>query len=100
MKKKLMHYITFSILSMLLITSFVYASKPVNKEEYLEITISTGDTLWGLAKKYSDSHHLSTSEFINWVMDVNHLTNQQINAGETIVIPVLKSDAEKLVASK
>jgi LysM repeat protein len=99
MKQKLMHYVTFSILSLMLIGSFLYATKPINKEDYMEITVSAGDTLWELAEKYSGSHNLSTHEFIEWVIDVNRLTNEQIMAGEKIVIPVLKSEGEELVAS-
>jgi hypothetical protein len=99
MKQKLVHYVTFSILSLMLIGSFLYATKPINKEDYIEITVSTGDTLWELAEKYSGSHNLSTHEFIEWVIDVNRLTNEQIIAGEKIVIPVLKSEGEELVAS-
>jgi cell division protein YceG involved in septum cleavage len=99
MKQKLAHYIAFSILSLMLIGAFLYATKPVSKEDYIEITVSAGDTLWELAEKYNDSHDLSTREFIEWVIDVNHLTDQQIVAGEKIIIPVLKSDVEELVAT-
>jgi cell division protein YceG involved in septum cleavage len=101
MKRKLAHYIVFSFLSFMLMAGFLYASKPINKDDYLEITVASGDTLWELATKYHDSHHLSTREFIDWVIDVNHLSGQQIVAGEKLVIPVLKSEANKtLVVSK
>ncbi|MCL6586412.1 MAG: cell division suppressor protein YneA [Anoxybacillus sp.] len=98
---KLIHYVVFSCLSFLLLAGFVYASDPVEKEKYIEITVTPGDTLWELANKYRDSHHLSTNEFIDWVMDVNHLPNEKIVTGEKLVIPVLKSEAENaLVVSK
>jgi len=97
--KQLCHYLAFSVLSIMLIAAFLYVSEPVNKDEYIEITISSGDTLWQLAEQYSESHKLSTKEFINWVMEVNNLTTQRIVAGDKIVIPVLKSDAEELLAS-
>ncbi|RAK23485.1 LysM domain-containing protein [Anoxybacillus vitaminiphilus] len=99
MKQKLGHYVAFSILSLMLIGAFLYATKPVDKDDYMEITVSAGDTLWELAEKYRGSHNLSTHEFIEWVMDVNRLTNERIIAGEKIVIPVLKSEGEELVAS-
>ncbi|MBA2876443.1 cell division suppressor protein YneA [Thermaerobacillus caldiproteolyticus] len=101
MKRKLAHYIVFSILSFMLLAGFAYASKPIHKEDYLEITVTPGDTLWKLANKYRKSHQLSTNEFIEWVIDVNHLSSQQIMAGEKLVIPVLKSKADDpLVVSK
>ncbi|MCZ0754138.1 cell division suppressor protein YneA [Anoxybacillus sp. J5B_2022] len=95
---KLVHYLVFSCLSFLLLAGFVYASDPVQKEKYVEITVTPGDTLWELADKYRSSHHLSTNEFIDWVMDVNHLPNEKIVAGEKLVIPVLKSEADDMFA--
>jgi len=83
----------------MLIIAFLYVSKPIDKDEYLEITISSGDTLWKLAEQYNESHNLSTHDFINWVMEVNKLSTQHIAAGEKIIIPVLKSEAKDLVAS-
>lgn len=85
----------------MLLSGFVYASHPIQKEKYLKITVESGDTLWGIANEYRSSHQLSTKEFIEWVMNVNHLPNEKIAAGEKLVIPVLKSKAEKkLVVSK
>ncbi|WP_027408803.1 cell division suppressor protein YneA [Anoxybacillus tepidamans] len=98
---KLIHYLVFSFLSFMLLAGFFYASNPVPKEKYLQITVTSGDTLWGLANEYRPSHHLSTDEFIEWVMDVNHLSNENIVAGEKLVIPVLKSEVNKgLVVTK
>jgi cell division protein YceG involved in septum cleavage len=95
------HYIIFSVLLFMVIGAFLYANKPIEKDKYMEITVASGDTLWKLAKKYEEQHQLSTTEFVNWVIDVNHLSSQRIVAGEKIVIPVLKSkEDESLVVRK
>ncbi|QOR85428.1 cell division suppressor protein YneA [Geobacillus stearothermophilus] len=91
MKKGLMHYVVFSVLLALMLAAFVYASSPVDKKEYVTITVAPGDTLWGLAKQYEQEHHMPPDEFIRWVVDVNHLPSPRLAAGEQIVIPVLKS---------
>ncbi|WP_374719817.1 cell division suppressor protein YneA [Parageobacillus toebii] len=101
MKRMFVHYIIFSVLLLMVIGGFLYANKPIEKDKYMEITVASGDTLWKLAKEYEEQHQLSTTEFINWVIDVNHLSSQRIVAGEKIVIPVLKSKEDKsLVVSK
>ncbi|MBB3867766.1 cell division suppressor protein YneA [Parageobacillus toebii NBRC 107807] len=101
MKRMFVHYIIFSALLLMVIGAFLYANKPLEKDKYMEITVASGDTLWKLAKEYEGQHQLSTTEFINWVIDVNHLSSQRIVAGEKIVIPVLKSKEDKsLVVSK
>ncbi|MED4989336.1 cell division suppressor protein YneA [Parageobacillus toebii] len=101
MKRMFVHYIIFSALLLMVIGGVLYANKPLEKDKYMEITVASGDTLWKLAKEYEEQHQLSTTEFINWVIDVNHLSSQRIVAGEKIVIPVLKSKEDKsLVVSK
>ncbi|GMB09713.1 LysM domain-containing protein [Thermolongibacillus altinsuensis] len=95
------HYVVFSVLSFSFLVALLYATEPVEKEKYVEITVSVGDTLWNLAEKYKNEHNLSREEFIKWVMDVNQLPNGQLVAGEKIVIPVLKSEYnEPLLAGK
>jgi cell division protein YceG involved in septum cleavage len=98
MKRMIVHYLIFSMLLFMVIGALFYANKPVEKDQYMEITVASGDTLWKLAKEYEDQHRLSTEEFINWVVDVNHLSGQRIIAGEKIVIPVLKSKEDKQLA--
>ena len=101
MKRMFVHYIIFSALLLMVMGAFLYANKPIEKDKYMEITVASGDTLWKLAKEYEGKHQLSTTEFINWVIDVNHLSSQRIVAGEKIIIPVLKSkEDEALVVSK
>jgi hypothetical protein len=98
MKRMIAHYLIFSSLLFMVIGALFYANKPVEKDRYMEVTVASGDTLWKLAKEYKDRHRLSTEEFINWVVDVNHLSGQRIVAGEKIVIPVLKSKEGKQLA--
>ena len=50
-----------------------------------EINIKEGDTLWTLSIKYGgDTPNL---DWITEVMVVNNLETQQINAGDSIIIP-------------
>ncbi|BBW96573.1 cell division suppressor protein YneA [Geobacillus sp. FSL W8-0032] len=91
MKKTFVHYLVFSVLMTLFTAAFIYAGSPVDKQEYVTVTVASGDTLWGLAKQYEQEHGLSPDEFIRWVVEVNHLRSSRLTAGEQIVIPVLKS---------
>ncbi|KFL15809.1 peptigoglycan-binding protein LysM [Geobacillus stearothermophilus] len=91
MKKGLMHYVVFSVLLALMLAAFVYAGDPVDPNEYMTVTVASGDTLWGLARQYEEEHGLTPGEFIRWVVEVNHLPDPRLTAGEQIVIPVLKS---------
>lgn len=78
----------FFIVCIILATLISSQLQPINKNEYLEITISEGDNLWNLAQTYSKEHSLTTSSFINWVEKVNKIDADRIKPGESIVLPI------------
>lgn len=57
-------------------------------EQYEQITIEHGDTLWSLAEQYRGK--MSTQDWIAFVKKENHLFNQVLVTGETILIPIAK----------
>jgi LysM repeat protein len=64
----------------------IYIPDPT--EQYIEVTIIEGDSLWGIAQKYKEEHNLTESEFVSWVKKYNGLANDTIYAGEQIIIPI------------
>ncbi|MCM3765604.1 LysM peptidoglycan-binding domain-containing protein [Neobacillus niacini] len=58
------------------------------EEEYIKVTVSEGDSLWGLSKEYASMHSLTNKEFVNWVKKHNKNVDEKIFPGEEIVIPV------------
>ncbi|WP_162595863.1 LysM peptidoglycan-binding domain-containing protein [Bacillus sp. CGMCC 1.16541] len=72
---------------------FVMSDKSVDLNDYTTVTISHGDTLWGLAVEYEKHHEFSYSEFIQWVEEMNELNRMKVEnltPGEQLYIPVLK----------
>ncbi|WP_431029598.1 cell division suppressor protein YneA [Lysinibacillus sp. LZ02] len=57
-------------------------------EQYEQITVQHGDTLWSLADEYRGK--MSTQDWVSFVQKENHLFNQLLTAGQTITIPVEK----------
>lgn len=49
---------------------------------YTSIRVSSGDTLWDIAKEYSD-----ISSYIAEVREINHLSSNQITDGMYLCIP-------------
>lgn len=95
------HYVMMFLFSVLFVWAFLQATESVDKEKYVQITVSAGDTLWEIADKYKHEHQLSHEQFIQWVMEVNKRSDDRLIVGEKIVIPVLKSNIEsQLVANK
>jgi cell division protein YceG involved in septum cleavage len=87
---KYSYAITLIILSCSLsfILSFQHHSN--DQVEYLKVTITEGDSLWGISDKFSDQHSLSNKDFVAWIKKHNEIDEDQIYPGEEIIIPVSK----------
>ena len=57
-------------------------------EQYEQITIEHGDTLWSLAEQYRGK--MSTQDWVAFVQKENHLFDNRLTTGQTITIPVAK----------
>lgn len=81
------------------ITFFSFRTKAQNNTDeiqykyYKSIIIEAGDTLWNLAEEYGISEYYgSHQEYINEVMQMNGLSDDQITAGQYIIIPYYSSE--------
>lgn len=50
------------------------------------VTVHSGDTLWAIAKRFSDSKH-DIRYIIYRIKDRNELNTSEINPGQTLIIP-------------
>lgn len=65
------------------------------EEQYMEIVIADGDTLWGLASNYSEG--IPKQHWIDQVRILNELMSDQIYSGESLRLPI---KADKLADSR
>jgi cell division protein YceG involved in septum cleavage len=93
--KKLWSKYSYAILliGLSFVLTFVFAERTQSSinENYLSITVEEGDSLWQLSKSYYSEHQLSPEEFINWVKKNNQI-DEELFAGESIIIPVKKNE--------
>lgn len=89
--------IAFGVALIFLFTSIVSAAKPVDMEDYVQVEVQSGDTLWEIAVKYDDFHGLSEHRFINWVVEHNDMTGKELFPGDVIHIPVEKGTEVAMV---
>ena len=51
-------------------------------------SLSHGDSLWSIAKEYSDvDSYASYTDYIDEVKQINHISGDDIHAGEYLTIP-------------
>ncbi|WLR52541.1 LysM peptidoglycan-binding domain-containing protein [Bacillus tianshenii] len=68
--------------------------QPVSAEEYLQVTIKEGDTLWELSEQYKMHHNYSNQDFISWVERKNNVESIYLKPGQKIILPVKLDQAE------
>ena len=66
------------------------------KDKFLKITVSDGDSLWKISEQFSSQHTLSGHQFVSWVKQHNNIKGDQIFPGEKIIIPVSKETPASL----
>lgn len=54
---------------------------------YTSIQIQAGDTLWGIANEYMTDNYTDVNVYIEEVCTINHITRDEIHAGQYIIVP-------------
>lgn len=74
--------------------AWVQFDKIAVEEQYMEIVINEGDTLWQLASNYSED--IPKTHWIEQVRSLNELPTDQIVSGELLRVPVKISKQEDI----
>lgn len=60
----------------------------ISYKYFTSIQIEPGDTLWSLADRYADQeHYASHDQYIEEVMNMNHMSSEDISAGSYLILP-------------
>lgn len=97
-QKLVLGFVTvFAAICMVLICSLSYRAIRSNASSsfkyYTSITVNTGDTLWNIADEYIDyDFYKNKNSYISEVKHINHLEEDTISAGQTLVVPYYSSE--------
>lgn len=65
----------------------------ISYKYFTSIQIQAGDTLWSLADRYADEvHYASQDQYIAEVMEINHITDENIYAGNYLIVPYYSAE--------
>lgn len=59
---------------------------------YVSIRIESGDTLWTIADEYVEGFNLSKLDYITEVCQINGISEDNIHAGDYIVVPYFSQE--------
>lgn len=85
--------VCFSVLLFGLKAKAQTSSEDITYKYYKSIVVQSGDTIWDYATEYADNEYYdSYAGYVNEVVKINHLTNESITAGQSIIIPYYSQD--------
>ena len=83
-----------SIVAVVMICSIMFgtthaqaAPAETTNKYYTSIQIESGDTLWAIASEYITDDYADMNEYIREVCSINHISEDEIHAGQYIVVP-------------
>ena len=89
-----------SIVAVIMICSVMFgaihtqaAPAELTNKYYTSIQIESGDTLWAIANEYITDEYADMNEYICEVCSINHISEDEIHAGQYIVVPYYAADA-------
>lgn len=59
---------------------------------YTSIEVAYGESLWSIAEEYEGEEYASTQDYIHEVMEINHLQEETLTAGQYLVVPYYSSE--------
>lgn len=93
--RKYSYAIIFMAISFFSGAYFIFHIEPEAAAVKQYIVVEEGDSLLSLAAQYADDNQMTIEEFIEWVQRENQLLNDQIVAGDNLIIPVLFDQPSK-----
>lgn len=60
---------------------------------YTSVQIESGDTLWAIASEYISDEYADMNEYMEEVCAINHISEDEIHAGQYIVVPYYAAEA-------
>jgi cell division protein YceG involved in septum cleavage len=67
---------------------FAVIHKLDHTDEFINVTVQEGESLWEIAERYSENNNMSSQEFVHWVKQENGVDESSINPGDQLTIPV------------
>ena len=69
------------------------APAEITNKYYTSVQIESGDTLWAIASEYITDDYTDMNEYIREVCSINHISEDEIHAGQYIVVPYYAAEA-------
>jgi len=96
------HIAALALAVAVLLFAVVDLSQPIEKNDYVSVQVTQGDSLYRIAQEYHRANEsMSIGEFVSWVQEVNGIHDpDHIKIGDQLYIPVKKDRATYYYANQ
>lgn len=81
-----------SALSAIQVHADTSEEEPRRYKYFTSVFVERDDTLWDLATEYRTEEYADVREYVDEVMHINHLTDEQLQYGDWITVPYYSSE--------
>lgn len=68
------------------------SEEPERYKYFTSVFVERDDTLWGLASEYRTEEYADIRDYVDEVMRINHLTDEELQYGDWITVPYYSSE--------
>lgn len=91
MKKETFYYIlTFFAVFIAVTSAITYTGADENLDQFHQLEIQEGDSLWSIADKLHKNANISKQEFVYWMQEKNNIQSQMLKPGDYVFVPIEK----------
>lgn len=67
-------------------------TETIHYKYYTSIEVKYGESLWSIAETYADTGYDTLKDYISEVMEINHLKEETISAGQFLIVPYYSTE--------
>lgn len=56
-------------------------------ERFASVKVCSGETLWEISKRYYTDEYKNMNSYVKKIMQLNNMTDEEINSGAYVIIP-------------
>ncbi|MDA3844997.1 MAG: LysM peptidoglycan-binding domain-containing protein [Vallitaleaceae bacterium] len=92
---KLLMLLIVTVFVLVMLSSFAFSDNTIKGAEvtlnksYTEVVVYYGDTIWDIAEQHYDPDYYNLKEYVNEILAINSMSNAYLEAGHTIMVPVV-----------
>ncbi len=101
-QRQVRFYVLGMVLAAVLLAGIIFSfrvlvtraqDEEISYKYYASIQVSYGESLWSIAETYQDEHYDCIQDYMDEVIHINHLRNEDdLTAGQYLIVPYYSSE--------